>query len=192
MSFVIPSLGKPAAPRVLARSICAAMAVLMAVLAAGCADRSIQRRAEDDRQRSEMAKRRAGETRLATLAEVTPALGCGGSRARLVQIDSAEVLPARALPGTEVNHRYVYSACDVAGASVSGTLVRKLILNRRIVHEERVRTVFKPGRWAVDVFVGIPRGAEPGWYGIEITFEHKDVSLYNWQYFELLAGPAAR
>lgn len=188
MSLSIQSLARPAAARLLALSICAALAVLVA----GCADRSIQRRAEDERQRAELAKRRAGETRLATLAEVTPALGCGGSRARLVQLDSAEVLPARALPGSEVNHRYIYSACDVAGGPISGTLVRKLIINRRTVHEERVRTVFKPGRWAVDVFIGVPRAAEPGWYGVEITFEHKDVSLYNWQYFELLPGAAAR
>lgn len=188
MSLSIQSLAQPAAARLLTLLVGAAMTVLLA----GCADRTIQRRAEDDRQRAEMAKRRAGESRLATLAEVTPALGCGGSRARLVQLDSAEVLPGRALPGTEVNHRYVYSACDVAGGPISGTLVRKLILNRRTVLEERVRTVFKPGRWAVDVFIGIPRGAEPGWYGVEITFEHKDVSLYNWQYFELLAAAAAR
>ena len=37
-----------------------------------------------------------------------------------------------------------------------------------------------------DRFIGIPPNAEPGWYGVEITFEHDVVPLYNWQYFQLL------
>jgi DUF971 family protein len=43
-------------------------------------------------------------------------------------------------------------------------------------------------------YVGLcaSRSAEVGWYGVEITFEHEDVSLYDWQYFELLPGAAAR
>jgi hypothetical protein len=82
----------------------AALLCGLALLASSCANRAEQYRLEDAAQRAEMAKRKAGETRLATLAEVTPALGCGGSRAR-AQIDSAEVLPARALPGTEIAGR---------------------------------------------------------------------------------------
>jgi hypothetical protein len=158
----------------------------LALLASGCADRSAQYRAEEAQQRAEMARRRAGETRLATLAEVTPALGCGTSSPRMARIESAEALPARTTAGGEINHRFVYSACDGGATPLQGTLVRKLILNRRVVLEEKVATTLKPGRWAVDVFIGIPPGAEPGWYGVEITFEHKAVSLYNWQYFQLV------
>jgi hypothetical protein len=163
----------------------AALLCGLALLASSCANRAEQYRLEDAAQRAEMAKRKAGETRLATLAEVTPTLGCGGSRAR-AQIDSAEVLPARARPGTEITHRFVYSACDGGARPLRGTLVRKLILNRRTVFEEKRPMSLKPGRWAVDVFIGIPPNAEPGWYGVEITFEHEQVPLYNWQYFQLL------
>jgi hypothetical protein len=114
----------------------AALLCGLALLASSCANRAEQYRLEDAAQRAEMAKRKAGETRLATLAEVTPELGCGGSRAR-AQIDSAEVLPARARPGTEITHRFVYSACDGGARPLQGTLVRKLILNRRTVFEEK-------------------------------------------------------
>ncbi len=161
-------------------------AVVFSLGLGACANRAEQYRVEDEQQRAEIAKRRAGSTRLATLAEVTPRLGCTPAGSPRAKLDSAEVLPWRPQAGSEINHRFIYSACDAGVKPITGTLVRKLVFNRRVLLEEKLTLTLQPGQWAVDVFVGIPAGAEAGWYGVEIQFEHPELPLYNWQHFQLV------
>ena len=138
--------------------------VACSLLVAGCAGRrDAQYRAEDAVQAQAFANRRTGDTQLASLTEVTPLMSCGSTRQRAAAFERGEVIPVRPAPGREINHRFVYVACQAPNAQVSGTLTRRLTYGRAVLVEEKTPLTLKPGRWAVDVFIGIPPNADIGW-----------------------------
>jgi hypothetical protein len=52
------------------------------------------------------------------------------------------------------------------------SLVRRVTFGGRVLFEDRdPRFVVRPGRWIVDGFIGIPPGASPGGYGVEVVLE---------------------
>ena len=161
----------------------------VALVTVGCGgNRAAQRAAEDGRQQQEFQGRKAGETRIAGAAEIAAELGCGSSRPRAARLERAEVLPVRPTAGREINHRFIYSACDLGPRPITGILVRRLMLGRTTLVEEKVPMTLRPGRWAVDVFIGIPAGAQPSnSYAVEIRFDHPQASLYDWKYFAIVA-----
>ena len=165
------------------------VAVAVALLLAACGHR-VDSLVSDPAQLAEMARRKPGERRLNTAAEVAAELGCRPDSSPTARFDRAEVLPVHAVRGREMNQRLVYSACSVRPQALTGTLTRRIKYGRRVVYEESRRVVLKPGRWSVDVFLGIPASTEPGWYGLETTFENSAFSLYDWRDFAVINGPA--
>jgi hypothetical protein len=95
----------------------------------------------------------------------------------LARSERVELTPERPRPGRELHQRWVYAACPVAADALSGTLTRRLVLDGRPVFEDRAPMVLKPGRWAVDVFIGIPPGAPGGAYRLELRFERRGLVL---------------
>jgi hypothetical protein len=165
--------------------------VLMLAAAAalsGCANRAALRAAEDLAHAEEFKNRRAGEHPLASAEDVQRHLRCGERRAVLAQFDSGEVIPVRPTSGREINHRVVYSACAGAGEPLTGTLTRRLYYGRQQLFETKEQVTLKPGRWALDVFIGIPPETNLGWYAVEAVFEVDApyVYLYDWRDFQVV------
>jgi hypothetical protein len=121
--------------------------------------------------------RSAGERELAPPGVVAQELGCGVPGAPLARSERSSVLPERPRPGTELHHRWVYAACPAPGEQLAGTLTRRLVQDGRTVFEDRVPLSLRPGRWALEVFIGIPREAQAGAYRMELRFERRGLLL---------------
>ncbi len=167
-----------------------AVVALALIAAMGCRSR-ISTAEQDAIDRAEYARRTTGERQINTAQEVTRDLGCGGRRAVIAQFESGQVIPVRPNPGSEVNHRIVYSACPGTAEQLTGTLTRRLYWGRSTIMEDREKVVLKPGRWSIDVFITIPPKAELSWYRMEAVFENTAVYARDRRDFQVVAPPAA-
>ncbi|HPU53572.1 MAG TPA: hypothetical protein PK359_18570 [Burkholderiaceae bacterium] len=147
----------------------------LAGLLAGC-DTPPVRKIEDAIQDLQFNNRTRGEQQRADAPSVARELGCTPRSGPQVRLDSHEVLPSRPTAGREINHRLVYSACGV-GTGATGTLSRKVSHRGRALFEDSERFTLKPGRFAVDAFIGVPAQAQPGVYRIEARFEYRGMSF---------------
>lgn len=176
---------------VLKRTAVVALALLAAM---GCRSR-ISTAEQDALDRAEIARRTSGERQIKTVPEITQELGCGGRRAVIARFDSGEVIPVRPNPGSEINHRVVYSACPGTAEQLTGTLTRRLYWGRSTIMEDKEKIVLKPGRWSLDVFITIPPKAELSWYRMEVVFENSAVYARDRRDFQVTAPtvkPAAK
>lgn len=121
--------------------------------------------------------KRSGERELTAPGPVAQELGCALPGAPRARSERVELTPERPRPGRELHQRWVYAACPAAADALSGTLTRRLVLDGRSVFEDRSAMVLKPGRWAVDVFIGIPATAPTGTYRLELRFERRGLVL---------------
>lgn len=152
--------------------------LLAVMLVAGCrGSAAIRMAAEDAAQQEEIKARAPGEQLVKGADDVKPELGCSERRPVRARIDKGEVIPVRPAPGREINHRIVYSACGGA-EQLTGTMTRRLYYGRQVLMESKEPLTLKPGRWTLDVFVGIPPQTEPGWYRTEAVFEVTTPYLY--------------
>ena len=142
---------------------------------AGC-DTAPVRKLEDAIQDLQFKNRTRGEQQRGDATVVAREMGCTARSGPQVRLDTHEVLPSRPTAGREINHRLVYSACGI-GAGVTGTLTRKVSHRGRELFEDSERFTLRPGRWAVDAFIGVPAQAQPGVYRIDARFEYRGMSF---------------
>jgi hypothetical protein len=117
--------------------------------------------------------RKKGDRQIADPGTVSRELACDLRGAPQARSESSEVLPERPRPGREVNHRWVYAACPASSEALSGVLTRRVSQRGRTLFEDTENVALKPGRWAVDVFVGIPPQALAGTYRLDLRFERR-------------------
>lgn len=143
-------------------------------------------RLSEDQARAEMQRRAPGEHQLNTPAEVAADLRCSRRTAAYARFDHGEVLPVRTGAGQEINYRLVYAACPGFEPQLVGILTRRIAFGREIRLEEKDKFTLKPGRWAIDVFIGVPSQSAPGRYRLEALFESAGLSLRDRQEFEVI------
>ena len=154
---------------------------LLAALLAGCfltgCETVVMRKAEDLVQRAMVKVRAKGERRLAEPAEVERELACNSAGAAPARIESSETLPLRVKPGSELNHRMVVATCPGPSDTLTGTLTRRFVYQGRTLFQDSEPYTLKPGRWSVNVFVGIPPQTVSGAYRLELRFEKPGLAL---------------
>lgn len=156
----------------------AAIVAALAALLGGCQSAApLLRKAEDYTQIVISKARFRGETNLADGSRVARELGCGAPGAAPAKLESSSVLPERPRPGREINHRLVIASCPLSGDDPPGTLTRRFTHEGRTLFEDSAPHTLKPGRWLLDVFVGIPPQAPPGPYRLEVKFARRGLHL---------------
>jgi hypothetical protein len=173
-------------------STCLLRAPLVALLAScllfsACETMPVMRKAEDLVQVVMVKVRSKGEKRLADPAQVARDLSCGAPGAVPARFEASDVLPERPKPGSEVNHRLVVAACSLPGDAMAGTLTRRFTHLGRTLFQDSEPFTLKPGRWSIDVFIGIPAQAGPGPYRLEVRFERRGLQLDTSSEFTVLA-----
>lgn len=150
---------------------------LVALALGGCSSSTpLVRKAEDMVQIVTAKARTRGESNLADPGQVARELGCGAGAAP-AKFEFSAVLPERPRAGREINHRVVYAACPGADEGAPGTLTRRFTREGRTLFEDSTPYTLKPGRWSVDVFVGIPPQATPGPYRLEVRYAQRGLRL---------------
>lgn len=145
--------------------------LLATVLLAGC-DTAPVRAVSDTYQDLVYKTRSKGEREIAGSEQVRRELGCSERRPFELRLEFSELLPNRLKSGREINNRFIYSACMQRDGAVTVTLVRRILFGGRVLFEDRdPRFVVRPGRWMIDGFIGIPPGASPGGYSVEVVLE---------------------
>lgn len=152
-------------------------AVLAGCVLLGACETVVVRKAEDIVQGVMVKARSKGERRLAEPGDVARELSCGSPGAVLARVEAGEVLPLRVKPGNEINHRMVLAACPASAEALTGTLTRRFVHQGRTLFQDSEPYTLKPGRWSVNVFVGIPAQALPGQYRLELRFERRGLQL---------------
>jgi hypothetical protein len=149
-----------------------------ALLLTGCGSNApLLRKAEDMMQAAAAKLRLRGESNIANAASVARELDCGARGAPAAKLESSAVLPERPRAGREINHRLVFAACAQGNDDAAGTLTRRFTHQGRTLFADSTPYKLKPGRWSVDVFVGIPPQAPPGPYRLEVKFQRRGLQL---------------
>lgn len=150
--------------------IALALLVSAAVLV-GCESAPIQA-VKDSYQEIVYKSRKKGEQAGTAPESVRREFACNDRRPFELRLEQSSLVPTRLKSGREISHRIVYAACTPRDAPQSQPLVRRIILDGRVLFEDRdTKFEVKPGRWTVDTFVGIPPGASPGRYTLEVFFD---------------------
>ena len=157
------------------------------LLLSACETMPVMRKAEDLVQVMMVKVRSKGERRLAEPEQVARDLSCSAPGAAQVRFESSAVLPERPKAGSEINHRLVVAACPLPGEPVAGTLTRRFTHLGRTLFQDSGPYTLKPGRWSIDVFIGIPAQAGPGPYRLEVRFERRGLQLETGSDFTVLA-----
>jgi hypothetical protein len=134
---------------------------------------SLVQRAEDWTQIALSKTRSRGEKRNAEASVVAAEPGCANAATTPARIEASEVLPGRVRAGRELNHRLVIATCPLAPEALAGTLKRRFSLQGRTMFEDSEPYALRPGRWTVDVFVGLPAQAKPGAYRLDVRFDRR-------------------
>ena len=166
----------------------ALVAALAGCLLLGACETVVMRKAEDLVQVAMVKVRSKGDRRLAEPAEVARELSCASPGAAQARFETSEVLPERRKAGSEINHRLVIAACPMSAEALSGTLTRRFTHQGRVLFQDSEPFVLKPGRWSVNVFVGIPPEAAPGPYRLEVRFERRGLQIEKSSEFTVLAS----
>ena len=162
--------------------------LLAGCLLLGACESVVVRKAEDLVQIAVVKVRSKGDRRLADPADVVRELSCGSAGAATARFETSDVMPERRKAGSEINHRLVIAACPQSADALSGTLTRRFTHQGRVLFQDSEPYVLKPGRWSVNVFIGIPPQAVPGPYRLEVRFERRGLQLEKSSEFTVLAS----
>jgi hypothetical protein len=113
-----------------------------------------------------------GSKIVAPAEEVFAALSCADKPLPLLVVESDTLTPNPAAPGTELQHRLVYAFCPKPGDKPeTGALTRSLSLKGKTVFSDVTAGVtVLPGRVAVDAYLTVPAGAQPGTYTYTVEY----------------------
>jgi hypothetical protein len=116
--------------------------------------------------------RSPGEKMVRTPEETQREYSCVPSRKPVLTIEEVRVLPDVVAGGkeVEVNQRLRYAFCpSIRPETFTGNITRTVIRDGKILFRDTTNYEFKPGTWIVDAFIGIPREAKSGVYGLDIV-----------------------
>jgi hypothetical protein len=104
--------------------------------------------------------------------DVFAALDCAAKPLPLLVVESDILTPNPASPGTELQHHLVYAFCPKPGGKAeTGVLTRSLSLKGKTVFSDVTKGVTViPGRVAVDAYLTVPDGAQPGAYAYTVEY----------------------
>ena len=122
--------------------------------------------------RATMSFRKPGETLTTHPDDIMSEPQCETGSLPVLKIEENEVVPLEAGPGEEINHHMIYAMCpDKPSGVLSGALVRRVYFKGSVIFEDVSKEFdFKPGRWTIDAFIGIPDEAQSGVYSLEVEF----------------------
>ena len=155
---------------------------------AGCGSHPVLQKTEDWMQQLQAKTRSRGDKQIDEAPRVAQELACSTPGTRAARLEASQLLPERPRAGREVNHRLVVAACPVNTEDLTGRLTRRFVHDGRTAFEDSETVVLRPGRWAMDVFIGIPPQAPPGPYRLEVRFEGRGLLLDASSPFQLV-GP---
>lgn len=84
-------------------------------------------------------------------------------------IEKLEIVPSTVNKGDEFNQRVQYALCSSTNKNIQGTVKRVLRYKGSVIFSDRENYEYKPGTWAVDVFIEVPADASKGQYDFELT-----------------------
>jgi hypothetical protein len=104
---------------------------------------------------------------------------CAKQKLPWFKLEELEVWPKRVDAGGQLGHRMVYVLCTGRPSDVVTGRLEMRILHRGkpIVDVPEPKYDLRPGRWVVDVFVGVPPQASDGIYALELAFKSPTVSF---------------
>jgi hypothetical protein len=87
-------------------------------------------------------------------------------------IESLEIVPSVVNKGEEFNQRVQFAFCSNKNKTVDGTMKRVLKYEGNVIFSDSESYKYRPGTWAVDVFIEVPPDAGRGKYQFEITLKY--------------------
>jgi len=85
-------------------------------------------------------------------------------------VEKLEIVPSIVTKGEEFNQRVQFAFCS--NKNVTGSIKRILKYKGNIIFSDSESYTYKPGTWAVDVFIEVPPDAQNGEYHFEITLRY--------------------
>lgn len=118
------------------------------------------------------AKPAPGSKLVTPAEEVFAALDCAQKPLPFLIVEKNTLTPNPAKAGAELQHNLVYAFCPkAAGQADTGTLIRSLSFKgKRVFSDVTKGFSVTPGRTAVDAFLSVPAGAEPGTYVYAVEY----------------------
>lgn len=118
------------------------------------------------------AKPDPGSKIITPAEDVFAALGCADKPLPLLVVESDTLTPNPAVPGSEIHHRLVYAFCPKPGDKTeTGTLTRTLsLMGKTVFSDVTAGVTVLPGRVAVDAYLTVPAGAQPGTYSYTVEY----------------------
>jgi hypothetical protein len=122
--------------------------------------------------------RSRGDKPLAMLSATSESERCATRSLPYFRLVGSEVSPNEVSPGDRLSHRLVYALCPAPGAGEQRTGVTRKIVrhDNLVVVEETASLAIRPGTWANDDDLMLPRMVTPGRYGVETTLSWGDAT----------------
>ena len=154
-------------------------AIILATLLGGCAQ--VQASANHAVERIQFAMRSPGETLETHPKDVWVQENCDERPLPFLRLDRNEVKPSMVGPGDKMNHRFAYTLCPTTPSEVIRGPLRTTINHegKAIFRDTVDDFAVKPGAWVIDSTIVIPENAEPGIYGLEVSFGGRSAQFKN-------------
>ena len=154
-------------------------AIILAAVLGGCAQ--VQATANHTVEWFQFATRSPGETMETHPKDIWERENCDDRSLPFLRLDRNEVKPSTVGAGDKMNHRFAYTMCPTTPSEVLRGPLRTTINHegKPIFRDTAEDFVVKPGAWIVDSTIVIPGNAEPGIYGLEVSFAGRTASFKN-------------
>jgi len=151
--------------------ICFALFISVLILG-GCAS-IITREFEEFEEWFRKKWREPGEKMLRKPGET-----CQPNMGNKLILEDVEVLPTKVSPGEEIDQRVRYAFCpDIPSGTMKGKIIRTILFKGEKIVERVTDYEFKPGTWAVDVFIVIPDGIQSGVYAFDVVLTYSQETI---------------
>ncbi len=136
-----------------------------------------------------------GDFQILALPYVQRKYNCGTpQQGVLFRVEDVHVVPGEVMPGEEVNQVVSYLLCPSSETAVMrGRITRVITFQGREVFRKVTDNIeFKPGLWALGVFVGTPKKAKNGTYVLHTTIVSQDHHIAPSKTFQIKGRPGKR
>jgi len=122
--------------------------------------------------------REPGEKMVRSPEETAEIYSCQSYRGNKLILEDVEVLPTKVSPGEEIDQRVRYAFCpDIPSGTMKGKIIRTILFKGEKIVERVTDYEFKPGTWAVDVFIVIPDGIQSGVYAFDVVLTYSQETI---------------
>lgn len=158
-------------PSVMSILLCG-MLISLPALFSGCAS------VKGVSQRFVRSLRQPGEKEILSLEDTSAKHSCSSSKRSKFLIEETDVIPNPVSTGEEIDHRISYAYCPgKVSRSLKGKIVRRVLYKGEQIFQDTTDYQFKPGTWAVDAFISIPKSARKGTYHMELLIIYADKTI---------------